>query len=93
MTLEDLLKNVLKTPKAVHLDTENPSDAYAKALSVQAAKILEEFQWNNDAVDEEVVGEALAELIGYVLVMADSLDFDLEALLKAKLEVDSRLIK
>lgn len=66
----------------------------AAAVSVEAAELLELFQWHDDLPAERVADdpalvadarEEVADVVIYCLSMADQLDFDLEAAVAEKL--------
>lgn len=58
----------------------------AKSISIEAAELLENFQWNSDAYDVECVKDELADIITYVILFADYFDFDLEQIVLDKLK-------
>jgi len=58
----------------------------AKSISIEAAELLENFQWNADA-DVDAVKEELADVLTYCLLLADSLGVDPEQLVRDKLAV------
>ena len=49
----------------------------AKSISIEAAELLECFQWNNE-YDREHLLEELADVYSYVLMMADEVGCDLD---------------
>lgn len=57
----------------------------AKSISIEAAELLECYQWNSDADRDEVAGE-LADVLTYALLLADRLELDPEQIIRAKLE-------
>ena len=57
----------------------------AKSISIEAAELLECFQWNND-FDKEDVCEELADVISYCVMLADRLDVDIKEIVLDKLE-------
>lgn len=58
----------------------------AKSVSIEAAELLECFQWREDA-DEARVREELADVLTYCLLLADRLGADPAELVLHKLEV------
>jgi len=69
----------------------NPKDL-ALSLSLEAAEVLEIFQWKSGAEVDVVsrdrkadLSDELADVLYYVLLMAHDLDIDLETALRAKL--------
>ena len=68
----------------------------AAALSVEAAELLEQFQWLTEeqsrALDParlEAVRHELADVLLYLVRLADKLDVDLLAAARAKLELNA----
>ena len=57
----------------------------AKSISIEAAELLECFQWNND-FDAEHVYEELADVMIYCMQMADVLEVDVKDIILKKLE-------
>jgi len=58
----------------------------AKSISIEAAELLECFQWNADA-DIGAVKEELADVLTYCLLLADRLGVDPNQLVLDKLEL------
>ena len=61
----------------------NPKDL-ALALSIEAAELLEHFQWGKGYVSSEVADE-LADVLIYCIYMADALDLDIEEIIRDKM--------
>ncbi len=57
----------------------------AKSVSIEAAELLECFQWNEDKYDLNAVKEELADVINYCLQMAISLKLDVKEIVEDKL--------
>ena len=57
----------------------------AKSISIEAAELLECFQWDSNA-DSEQVKDELADILTYCLLLLDKYDLDLEAIVLEKLE-------
>lgn len=61
----------------------------AISISIEAAELLELFQWENaDAVvknKKERLEEELADILIYALMLADNLDFDVSDLIQKKI--------
>jgi NTP pyrophosphatase (non-canonical NTP hydrolase) len=67
----------------------NPKDL-AISISLEAAELLELFQWNNSQETMEnnyqELQDELADILIYCTLMADKLDIDLDEAVKSKLE-------
>lgn len=57
----------------------------AKSISIEAAELLECFQWG-DPADEQEVRDELADVLTYCLLLADRLGIDPDEIVLAKLE-------
>ena len=57
----------------------------AKSISIEAAELLEHFQWQKE-YDITEVGEELADVLIYCIYMADSLDLDIKEIILDKME-------
>ena len=71
--------------QAMDWDQFHTPENLAKSISIEAAELLECFQWNNE-FDKEDVLEELADVYSYAVMMADVLDVDLEEIALKKLE-------
>ena len=57
----------------------------AKSISIEAAELLEAFQWSSNA-DPERVREELADVLTYCILLADKYGFDLDEIVLQKLQ-------
>ena len=57
----------------------------AKSISIEAAELLELFQWSEPS-DLSEVRDELADVITYCLLLADKFDLDVEEIVLEKLE-------
>lgn len=57
----------------------------AKSISIEAAELLECFQWS-DEYDREAVINELSDVVNYAILMADKLGVDLEEIVLEKLK-------
>ncbi len=61
----------------------------SKSICIEAAELLECFQWSQ-AVDESRVTDELADVLTYCYLLADSLGTNPEDLIRKKLEITRR---
>ncbi len=57
----------------------------AKSISIEAAELLECFQWDDDHYDLEHVKEELADVIIYSQQLLDKLNLDMDEIVQAKM--------
>ena len=67
----------------------NPKDL-AISISLEAAELLEVFQWSADDVvcenKKEKIREELADVVNYCILMADACGLDLDEIVQAKIK-------
>lgn len=85
MTSESLLETLRVFMAERDWQQFHSPENLAKSISIEAAELLECFQWNADCDRDEVAGE-LADVLTYALLLADRLDLDPEQIIRAKLE-------
>ncbi|MFP4050492.1 MAG: nucleotide pyrophosphohydrolase [Thermoplasmata archaeon] len=68
----------------------NPRDL-SMSISIESAELLELFQWNNrypDDVDKSRIEEEMADILIYLLSLADVVDIDIEEAVKKKIKMN-----
>ncbi len=60
----------------------------AKSIIIEAAELLELFQWDEDNVDYERVKEELADIIIYSIQLADKYNFDVKQIILNKIKMN-----
>lgn len=61
----------------------------AKSISIEAAELLEHFQWGGDYEKQEVL-EELADVMVYCIQMADALDVNLAEIIDQKMDKNEK---
>ena len=84
-TKSKALEAIREFNRAMDWEQFHTAENLAKSISIEAAELLECFQWDNN-YDPEATAEELADVYSYVLMMADELDVDLEEITLKKLE-------
>lgn len=60
----------------------------AKSIVIEAAELLECFQWDGDVFDEQSVKEELADVMVYCRNMLDSLGYDEDEIINMKMDIN-----
>ena len=60
----------------------------ATSLAIEAAEVLEHFQWDDEVVDRAELGAELADVMLYLLQLASISGIDLEQAVLAKLKAN-----
>ena len=66
-------------------ESDNPENL-AKSIIIEAAELLENYQWGSDHADLENVKEEIADVVIYAIAMAHDLGFDMEKIILDKLD-------
>ena len=87
---EKLLNDILKFRDDRNWKQFHNSKDLAISLQLEASELLENFQWKSSTEAEEAnredIADELADVLMYGVLLADSMGFDLEEVIKKKLE-------
>ena len=61
----------------------------AKSISIEAAELLEHFQWGKE-YDAGEVADELADVLIYCIYMADAMGFDMEEIIRSKMAKNAK---
>ena len=61
-------------------------DRFSKSILIEAAELLEHFQWNEDDYNRKEVSYEIADILIYSLAMCYHMDIDPKELIKEKLK-------
>lgn len=83
--MEELKKDLIKFQKERDWKKFHTPENLAKSISIEAAELLEHFQWgkNYDIVE---VSEELADVLIYCIYLADSLNVDIKEIILNKMD-------
>ena len=95
--MKQLEKTVLSYLQDRNWDQLRPSDI-SKSISIEAAELLELFQWSNDSLEtikndedkKEAIAKELADILLYALDLSVLLGFDTEKIILEKLDYVSK---
>ncbi len=88
ITLEELINKILSFRDERDWKQFHTPENLAKSIMIEAAELLENFQWNN-CFDKEKLVEELADVMIYCVLMADSLEVDITKIIEEKLRKNS----
>ena len=87
--MDELMQELIKFQTERDWEQFHTPENLAKSISIEAAELLEHFQWNNEYNKEEVVDE-LADVINYCFLMADALDVDVKEIVLNKMKKSAK---
>ena len=83
--MDNLKKELLMFQKERDWKKFHTPENLAKSISIEAAELLEHFQWQKE-YDENEVADELADVLIYCLYMADAMDFDVKEIILNKMK-------
>ena len=81
----ELIKDISAFTAERDWDQFHTPENLAKSVSIEAAELLECYQWGPDA-DPAAVEEELADVLNYCLLLADKLNLDPVNIVRKKME-------
>ena len=88
--MEETLNRIRKFRRDRDWDQFHSPSNLAKAISIEAAELLENFLWDNDNYNREQVLEELADVMVYCVHMADALGADIEDTINKKMDKNEK---
>ena len=83
--MDELRDEIIKFQKERDWKKFHTPENLAKSISIEAAELLEHFQWGKEYDIDEVADE-LADVLNYFILMADALDLDVKEIVLNKME-------
>ncbi len=77
MDFEQVKREVIKFTEERNWDQFHTPENLAKSISIEAAELLECFQWSPD-YDKDAATEELADIVNYCILMADKMGINIE---------------
>ena len=85
IVMEEIKKELIKFQSERDWKKFHTPENLAKSISIEAAELLEHFQWGYDYDIDEVADE-LADVLNYCFLMAIELDLDVKEIILNKME-------
>ena len=82
--MDELMDELIKFQKDRDWKKFHTPENLAKSISIEAAELLEHFQWQKE-YDVGEVADELADVLIYCLYMVDVMDFDLKEIIFNKM--------
>lgn len=83
--MKDLLNKIIKFRDERGWRDHDTPDALAKSIIIEAAELLENYQWPDTPANIENVKEELADVLMYALAMCMDLGLDPEEIIEEKM--------
>jgi len=83
--MEELKAEIINFQKERDWKKFHTPENLAKSISIEAAELLEHFQWGKEYDSSEVADE-LADVLIYCIYMADAMDFNIKEIIQNKMQ-------
>ena len=83
--MKDIIQKIIDFRDIRDWKKHDSPENLAKSIIIEAAELLENFQWNEDSFDEANVKEELADVLIYSLALVHDLGYELEEIIEDKL--------
>jgi NTP pyrophosphatase (non-canonical NTP hydrolase) len=87
--MEELIQRIKKFRDDREWRQFHTPENLAKSIVIEAAELLENFQWNSQ-FDMKNVSEELADVMNYCLLLADSLNIDIITTMHQKIDENEK---
>lgn len=84
MLRDETIERIIKFTKDRDWDQFHSPVNLAKSISIEAAELLECFQWSDTDYNRENLAEELADVINYCVLLADKTGMDIDEIVNAK---------
>ncbi|MDD4354840.1 MAG: nucleotide pyrophosphohydrolase [Candidatus Izemoplasmatales bacterium] len=84
--MKKLLETIIQYRDERGWKERDTPDSLAKSIIIEAAELLENFQWADTPPDQENIKEELADVLIYALAMVSDLGYDPETIIREKLK-------
>jgi dCTP diphosphatase len=85
-TIQELREYMDKFHADRDWDKHHTPKNLSMSIAIEAAELMEHFQWNETPRDKEEVCDEMADIISYILAMAQALDVDISTLFFNKMK-------
>lgn len=84
--MDEIVKSIIKFRNDRGWEINDKPENLAKSIIIEAAELLENYQWGPEHADLENVKEEIADVIIYAIAMAHDLGFNIKEMIDEKLE-------
>ncbi len=83
--MDELIKRILDFRDSRDWKQFHSPENLAKSIIIEAAELLENFQWDSEFKEQDV-HEELADIMNYCILMADTLGVDIVKIMNDKID-------
>ena len=87
--MKDIIKEIIDFRDKRGWKTNDKPENLAKSIIIEAAELLENYQWGAEYADMQNVKEEIADVLIYSIAFAYDQGFDIEKIISEKLKKNS----
>lgn len=87
--MDHIIKKIIKFRDERGWDETDTPENLTKSIVLEAAELLDNFQWGSQPKDIQNMKEELADILILSLALAHDMDFDVEEIIDEKLKVNT----
>jgi len=87
--MDELIKRIVRFRDDRDWKQFHSPENLSKSIVIEAAELLENFQWNSK-FNEQNVREELADVMNYCILLADVLDIDIIEVMNDKITINEK---
>ena len=87
--MKEIIKKLLKFRNERDWEQFHTPENLSKSIVIEAAELLENFQWNNECKNTENIKEELADIMIYCLLLCEKMDFIVEKVINDKINLNN----
>lgn len=88
--MEKIIKRLVKFRDDRNWKQFHTPENLSKSIVLEAAELLENYQWESGKENIENVKEEVADIVGYCLLLCEHYGFDLETIMNEKIEKNEK---
>ncbi|AUD65810.1 nucleotide pyrophosphohydrolase [Tenericutes bacterium MZ-XQ] len=83
--MKDIIDKLIKFRDDRNWKQFHTPENIAKSIVLEAAELLENFQWKNDSADIENIKDEIADIMTYCLYMCETYELDMKTIINEKI--------
>lgn len=88
--MKDIIDRLIKFRDDRNWKQFHTPENLAKSIVLEAAELLDNFQWQSESKDNNNVKEELADIMGYCLLMCEHYQFDIYEMMHEKISENEK---
>ncbi len=88
--MKEIIEKIVKFRNERDWEQFHTPENLSKSIAIEAAELLENFQWQNECKDVENIKEEVADIMIYCLLLCERLGFDIKVIINEKIDSNNK---